>query len=355
LRSVGQALFILWILAADFAQAGFIDIRVISYGSVPVATQSIVDNVIQELENEVNATLPQIDGTLYLNSIANANTVSGAGVGADYISPFQFVIVGLSGGLGYDLNGASPSNVQFSDLSTAGGVSGQFALMIGTRLERFSSANFMKRSAVFFHFSNAGMDQGNISFKASSLGFHWQYKLIPDRSWAARSVRWQGLDLTTGYRTSSVSISMTENLSTTYTDTTSVPGASVTGTYQGNLNLAAEAATHTIPLEISSGVRLGYIWTLFSGLGFDLNWGKATSTTLLSGPVSFTSTPSSAFDGVQAEAILDLGQQGIPKSSNLRSFIGIGLELGIATLTFQFTKSMSSKADAVSLGVRAFF
>lgn len=337
--------------------AGVVDIRVTSYGTTDPQFYDEVDAAISQLETEVNSNLPNTDASKYLEAVANSTTMASLGGGVDYANQFKFAVVGFGAGVGFDLGGSNLSSATSGNYNTLAGGSAQYGLMVGTRLGHFVKTPWAERSAVFFNFSNLSINQSDVSFKTSAIGAHIKYNVVPGQSKGAGSLNWNGVDFSTGVRQSKIELAITQTYNTqvqTTIDTNPVD-TDVTADYQGTVNLGANVTTTSIPIDVSTSARVGYIFQFFTGFGADLNFGKAESVSNLSGPVTFTSNPTTDINGVTADANLDLGQSVGPKSFNVRSFFGMGLELGVVSLSLQYNKSFTSTADAIHLSARGFF
>lgn len=353
----------LWSLALSLSfftsasNAGVVDIRITSYGSTDPQFYGQVDTAIQQLEDDVNANLPNTDASNYLKAVANSTTMASLGSGVDYANPFKFFIVGAGTGLGFDLGGSSLSSVTGGNYSSIAGLSAQYTMMAGTRLGNFVQTPWAEKTSVFFNFSNIGISKDNAEFKSSTIGFHGKYNVRPGESKAAGSVTWGGVDVSAGYRQSKVRLAISQAYTETNTSTVDVGGTptQLTSTYNGTVNLGADILTHSFPVDVTTAARLGYIFQFFGGLGVDFNFGQASSISSISGPVSFSSNPTTDINGVTAEANLDLGQSVGPQSMNFRGLAGMGLELGVLSLTFQYNKSFATTADALLVQLRGFY
>ncbi len=331
-----------------------------TYGTVPLAFQSEVDAIFDDLETQVNAAIPAADTTTYLKGIANSAVIGGSGMGVDYASPFKFFIFSGNLGAGVDLGNVSLSDL-ISGTAAATDVVGapQAAITIGMNvgsvIKKSGGLIDFSRMKGFIGFLSSSTNQQDVSATFSSFSLMGQYKLVPEKSIGARLIRWGGVDVSGGYRYSSLNISAVIPIQQSSASTMSTPGnPTLTTTFDGDLTLGADVGSSTLPLEISSSFRVLYIFNFFGGFGADFSFGSAQNITTVAGPVTAVDSLG-ALGTIGGDADLNLGSNQGPSFTSLRSFIGVQLELAVMAASFQFTKSITNGTMGGNFGLKVFF
>lgn len=341
--------------------AGLFQIKNRSYGSVTDPTViAEIDSAFNQLETEVNANLPASTAEKYLEGMANSTSIASSGLYADYTEVFNIFYLAAGGGVGVDLGNNSIGDLVdgSTDAEQFAGLSGMYNLNIGFNLGRFFAKKVgffdFSRSKFYFGFAGQKISQDNLDFDYSHFSLMGQYKLIPI---AGPGVgRWNGVDITTGLKSTRLKLTyanlVTESIAQPLP---SAPGnPTMNATFTNTINLGADINVLTLPLEISSGVRVLYIFDLYGGLGIDINTGSAKS--IISAPGSISATESSNLLGTfSGDTVLDLGESAKPDSMSSRYFVGMGFDFRLISLVGQYTKSISDSTHGISLSLRAHY
>ncbi len=308
--------------------------------------------LLDQLENEINKNFPQIDAGGYLRAIGNATVTAGSGIGADYQNPFKLFVVGVQGGLGVDPGTLTLNNALKSEnASKIKGIGIQAGLVGGLNLSSLPSEKIgfipTAKAKLFFHILPAKKSFKEVTINVLDVGTHYQYQWIDEVSFGPL-LRWNGVSLTTGLSYSKTKLNYTKAIakSSSY----SVGGTPTTASFSGDIETKANIGIFTVPLEISSAVRLLYFLQFFGGLGADLNYGTASggatlaNSTFSTSPAVVTGTPTAS-----------LGAKKGPNLVDARYFVGTGLELFALNIYGQFTQSFPSKTYGLNVGVKAFW
>lgn len=339
------------------AQAQIFDLsRITSTGNGTL--DALIDDEIQKIENDINEDIPAGDPKRLMEGMANSQAASGKGLGTDYISHFDTFMIGGGLGLGADLE----ENKEYdSDLSGAGVQGG---LLVGLHMSAFSDSNILwmdpKRLSVVlnvFRFDiDRKADDDKVNAQLTSFGFMGSYRWIEgDKS---RWFGWDGVRLHTGYQYSSAKIKFSTNINEVV-NTTLGTGEVLSGTITGAPSAEIETITHSIPLEISSGVNFLYIVSFYGGLGTDFNMGSAkgkgndnvdNSTITCSGGVSCGGNPS-----VDVSAAANINEKASVKPFFLRAFAGFQFNLPYFNVFAQANKVFGTEVYSVATGARLVF
>jgi hypothetical protein len=350
--------WLLSIAAVRSANAESFQIINRQYGNLPTAAYATMDTLFDQLASSINQNLPDIDVTNYLQGIANAMTLASAGIGSDYATPYKVGMLGVQLGAGIDLGKRTYNEIasQGLDVSeSSAGFAAQSSIVVGMTLEavNYKSWGFtnLKNTRAYLNFFAYETQVENVNLEFRSMGAMIQYNWVRPKRVGRGVLRWGGLDLGTGLKYNSFKAETRIN-QTQSESTTIAPFGTVTTSFDGTLALGASSYNFSIPIELSSSVRILWIWSLFAGVGADLNLGQTSSITSITGPINVTGT---GLTGVEADAFLDLGQTVSPVPVNARIFLGTGIEVIGVNVLVQVTQAVSGSLAGVSLGVRAFW
>jgi hypothetical protein len=317
---------------------------------------------LDRMEAEVNENLPNADGTNYLRGIADSAVQSGSGIGVDYASPFSLFILGPQVGVGAKLGeGNTTKKLIKGDVKAERiqGAAAQAAIMAGLNLAFLPNLRLgfidTERLKVFAHFFTYKFDVSEVNIKTTSFGFHGQYNLIRPVKYLFGSVRWGGVDVTTGFRMTNLRANISKRVTETKTETINFAGVgttTVTGTVEGTASVGANAKVYTIPVEASTNFRLAYILGAFGGLGADFSFGSAKANASVVAPFSLSTNTAI---GASGTASLDLGQKKGPHMADFRFFVGPHIELGVLSIYAKYTQAFISDTIGIDVGLKAFW
>lgn len=277
----------------------------------------------QALQDEINKQFQVPSLTGFLTSMANAQSITNKGQGVSYASDQTLFVVG--GSVGAGLNTTSGFSFSTSGGLPPIGLGAQMSVMAGLSLSKFPLPALgpidLKKLTVFvnaFGYSNDSLVD-SLTIKTSNFGLHAQYKVIDRKNIGGIGIlNWGGLDFTTGFDTNSNT--MTYKVGQSISATSS--GVTYKWTPSAGSNLELQNSSFTIPLEVSTSVRVLYILSLFGGAGVDLNFGgKSTISANLTGPVT------NSLNTAPGSATLTLADNQGPNFGALRFFAGPQLNL----------------------------
>jgi hypothetical protein len=356
-----KCLGLVWVLTASISlDAAAEPFQIINrkYGNLPTMGYDAIDLAFDQLAASINSNLPDIDVTNYLQGIANALTLSSQSVGSDYSTPFKVGMLGANLGVGFDLGDKTYEQLAKEGLdlgSTSAGIAAQASILVGMSLESVKYKPWgltnLKNTRAYLNFFAYEREVEKILLEFRSVGLMVHYNAIRPKRVGRGILRWGGIDLGAGLKYNALKLET--SVSQTESQSTSIVGVgTVTTSFNGKLTLGASSYNFSIPVEVSSSVRLFWIWSVFAGAGLDINLGQTKSVTRISGPINVSGT---GLEGVQADAFLDLGQTRSPTVANARIFLGTGVEVIAVNLYAQVTQSLSGSLAGVSLGARAFW
>jgi len=239
-------------------------------GKTPAELQAELKSKVDDAYQTAN-----VDG--FLRAFTDATAFSQRGIGVDYAAHPENIIFGIAGNVAV----ASDSVLDSQERTTAGAAV-NFAAMVGVNLASMD----LPKLTLFGNGFYQGAATDKLDGTITSVGAHAQYRLISpqaDKGAAAVVARWLGLDITAGIEYTRWKLGAT-NIKNTYQlagDGGQTSTVSVDST--GNFDLTTNAVT--VPVEITTGVRLAYIASLYIGAGFDFTVGKSEVAGNLSGDI----------------------------------------------------------------------
>jgi hypothetical protein len=267
--------------------------------------------VEQGLDGAIVDRLGLSDPTALLERYANADAMALKGMGVDYASnPKRFSIGGV---LGSSVSGVPLAFGRGTEDLPEGGYAFMASLYAGLNLGMFAPGKGPLDHVYVYVNGLAFTPPASRAFRGSmyNVGGHVQVKLLGPAD--IKIAEWGGIDLTTGYERSLYRLELSQQLPLTQT----VDSSSVTWTATGSY--AIEAGAGTVPLEVSTNLRL-LVATVYVGGALDVGAGRATSAASLSGPVS-------ASVAGETEDIGDIGVsldgEGLADSVAGRTFVGV--------------------------------
>jgi len=268
----------------------------------------------------------------FLRSFGDATSFAQRGLGVDYMSlPGSFMI-----GIGAQVGVSSADEISVDQRPTSGGAAVNASIMLGWNLKDQGAPRWTLFANGFYENGNTDQLKGNIA----TGGFHIQYKLVEpqvDEGVGAAIVRWGGLDLTTGVEFTRWSF----GANNTITQEFNVDGISepLSLASTGRFDLSSTAGT--IPIELTTGLRIALLVSLYAGVGFDITGGKSTVDGDLTGTLT---TPDKT--NIGTVHITETGSN----TSSPGTFRGLaGVQVNLWKLKV-YTQANVSQIPAASLG-----
>lgn len=326
------------------------------------AVQTAIDDAFNDVENQVNSELPDTSGGVqYTDAMANAAVISGKGLGVDYASDMELFMVGARVGVGLDVGNNTFSDVTSGDLDAEqiSGFGAGVALAGGLNLGMFDWSEedpeaWFKWSNMnlFFNIFKYDYNKDDITAETTTFGIHLQYKLIEATTYIPFVFTWTGVQITTGYEYSNLNVGVAKSLTESYTDSVAISGLGsrdVSASFTGDAGITVDVTTHSIPIEVSTGMQLLYFLTMYGGLGTDISFGSASAVATISGTVD--ATVSGGVGNAGGTADFDLGVDGGPDAFLFRSFVGLQLNAWIAKINVQLDKGFTNDTYGLKAGL----
>lgn len=221
----------------------------------------------RDVEDKVARALQLSEVQRFLRSFANATSFSNRGLGVEYASNGDQLVVGFSTNLALsvDLEGEEDG-----DLPTVG-IAPNFALTGALNLGRWNLPKLTAHANLFHYSTDSGALHGGIT----NAGLHLQYKFFtPTQGDARHFVRWGGLDVTSGVELAHWNLGLGGEISHDFTYANELGlGSDLYAKVGGRFDVGATIVT--VPVELTTSVRFLHVLSFYTGMGLDLGLGDA--------------------------------------------------------------------------------
>jgi hypothetical protein len=262
-----------------------------------------------------------------LHAFSNTAAFSTRGVGASYDVDASDRFVGVTvGGIHGDV-GIGVVNKYLAGALVNVALTGGF--------------NFKERWTVFANTGYFQTELYGVEGDLFNIGAHVQYQVL--QSQGPEKARWTGLAVTSGLDHVRLNVGRADTIKSRFKiGTRSIQMASV-----GDLSI--EARTVSVPIEVSTGVRLGRVFGVYAAGGIAITGGSTTITAALESQLSmFKDNPVPL-----GEATIEADGSSSPSSLSKHALVGIELH----TKHFRmFTQGVvASGQEGLAFGMRAAF
>ncbi len=351
-------------LYATTSSAQIFDLKVTSYGGIPLALQTFVDEQIQTAENSINKDFPSGAPDRLMEGMANSSVMAGKGIGTDYASNMSVFLIGAGIGVGADLAKPAGTDSPISGIGVAPGV------IVGFNLGFLNTKSILgmdtDRLNLYFNFMSYDMKktmgdpgkESQIDLSTLAYGTHVRYDWI--KGSGNKLLGWGGVKLNFGFEYNKTTFGFKSKLNETINQTATT-GEVINGTITGSPEASILASTTSIPLALSTDIQLLYFLTVYTGAGVDYNMGQAKGKGLLNGNDSTlnctgaitTSCGSSPTIIVKPSANLNTTAKVEPFL--YRAFAGVQFNLPWTRIFVQVDKSLSNDLIGATAGLRFAF
>jgi hypothetical protein len=301
------------------------------------------DQLASQLVGQVDGLFQTANIGSFLHDFQNAQSFSSKGLGVDYASEATLVEAGATLSFASSVDKAYKPSGSYADPPIKGG-GANFSLMGGVGMGIVGFDPLM----VFGNWFKGQASVGSLDGSYHNWGMHGQLRLLgPSRKMSALKmlVRWGGIAITSGVDYSHLSLHAQRPINSTFNV---VPGAPVTVTNAGNMQFTIDQTTWSVPLEVTTSLRLLSLVTIYGGLGMDFQMGGGSDLKInmlanLSGKYG-TQTY-----GNLGSATINATGHVSPSPARLRDIIG--LQLGILDMIRFFVQVNVSNSNPMLTSV----
>lgn len=309
----------------------------------------VPDEAITAFEKKVNDNLPDVEASEYLDAVANAVAISGRGSNVDYVSGMTLFAFGGGVGVGGVSDGGlkditSSSGDDKDKLKKIQGAGFSANILLGMNMGLIGGTLGpidMDRLNVFVSFFTLDKEIKEIEAKTTSFAIYGQYKLFKGLPLPSKYIlNWTGLDVAVGLSHTTFKGKYNYKINESVTES----GATIN--YDGDADIAVDTKTTSVTAEVSSGVNILYALGLYAGLGIDLNTGDASAKANSTGDITSTVGP-------VGQGIIDVGDDGKPDASFVRSFVGLQINAWLLKIYAQANIALApNELYGVNIGTR---
>lgn len=307
---------------------------------------------LEDLDKQIATQIDQVFQTYrvhdFLRAFGDAQAFSTRGLGVDYASNLQFLMVGVAGNVSLNADkGFVPGDTQSRPAVAA--LSSNLTFMGGLNL------GFLGASPVTLfgnYFKGSGHYEG-FSSDLQNWGAHVQIKLFGPRrresAWNAL-VKWGGFDITSGFDYARTTLSLGQQLKRTF-PIGMVGAENPTVLFDGMGLFDLDMRTWSVPLEVTTNLRFLYVLTLFGGLGFDWQLGGGSDMKL---DLASTLTGRSASIPAQdlGTATVTANDSVVPSRGRLRGMLGLQVNLWLFRVFVQLNAVPNPASASLAFGLR---
>jgi hypothetical protein len=279
----------------------------------------------------------------FLTAFADATSFSNRGIGVDYASNADGLMLGIAGNIAVATDNAITESQ--GEQHPVAGVAPNLSIMAGVNLARYGHPKLTLYANGFYRSGSYGPLDGSIT----SIGVHGQYKFFaPTSGLKSLVLKWGGIDVTGGIEASRWSFDATHSIDEQFTvdgtNGTSNVDLSATGTFA----LSSDAVV--LPIEATTSMRFAYFVSVYAGAGIDLQLGKASVNANLDGTMNATDPADGSTKDMGTATITVQGDKG-PSVGKLRGLAGVQINVW-KLKTFVQVNAMPFTAASVAFGIR---
>ena len=208
----------------------------------------------------------------FLKEYGDGQSFTNRGLGVDYASDFDYFMFGVAGNAAFNANtvfGDRPFNQWYDSRGV------NVTIMGGLNLGMIGLDNI----TLYTNYFLLKHKMGPFEARTNNFGFHLQLQLWKPEgtSLVGKLFRWGGLDITTGVEQEKGVIWLNGVLSATVplqqVLANATPGSTMKLDATGDISFYTRAVT--MPIEVTTNLRILHLLSLYGGLGYDLKVASA--------------------------------------------------------------------------------
>ncbi|MEZ4270528.1 MAG: hypothetical protein R3C68_03555 [Myxococcota bacterium] len=347
--AVGTGIACLVVLSPGVARAQGVTVDLELAAAQPIA--DLLGYTVEDLEAILLQQIEQAFGLLgpkeFLQALSDTQAFANRGLGVDYASNQQRFVFGVAGNLPVRFSSGSAGGLSSGDSNNlVSRLATNISVMAGANLSSIGREDIALYTNLFLRGSNAGP----LTSELQNVGFHVQLKSIGPEYGNERGLfAWGGVDFTAGVVYSRLKLTVDDEVLEL-----PLPLESINDFIETRLinrgTLFIETTAFSLPMEVSTNIRLLRVLSLFSGVGFDMQLGGSRMDVRLNSELFVPDGGPS--DGILlARTAITASEKGRPSFGQIRFFTGAQLNISALRLFVQ-SNMMPNKAINVAFGVR---
>jgi len=321
----------------------------VGLGGAGTSTESAACTQIrQDIEKQVNGDVPEVSIDKYAEGISDSTAFAMKGQGSDYADDFDIFTIKGSLGAAFKGDMDEPEQAEGIGLGAAVTVGVNLNLLPIDKIGGIELKNFDLFFSAMSYNTDQDLEDLTLEGDTSSLGMHVRWRFIEGVDIIpGNMLRWGGVQIHTGYQRNSMKIDMTQSLKDQKVDA----GANGSATFgDSSVKFNIDSQTSSIPFEISTSIRALYVFTLYTGFGFDYNVSGNTDIDLdASGTVTGDSGTAS---GYEASINANESGDGSISATSMRAFLGLQFNIPVVRVYVHANKGLGDDQLGVNTGVK---
>jgi hypothetical protein len=320
-------------------------------GADPVAMAAFTaatGKTAADLEAQVNSLFQVANIASFLKGFQDAQSFSTKGLGVDYASEATLFEAGATVSFASNVDKAYKPSGSYSDPPISGG-GANFSLMAGLGLGLVGFDPLM----IFGNWFKGSATLGQLNGDYQNWGVHGQLRILgPSRSGSATQmlIRWGGIAITSGADYSHLTLSTRSSITSTINVTPDVP-VTVASQPGAPLTFTVSQTTWSVPLEVTTSLRLLSLVTVYGGLGMDWQLGGGSDMTL-----NMTATLTGKGNLNLGTATINASGHVSPSATRLREIFGVQINAMLVRIFVQMnvtgdTPLLTSVAAGLRLAI----
>ncbi len=303
-------------------------------------------SLTQEIRDKVNEDLPDISIDKYGDGISNSTSFATKGMSSEYADSFDLFSIKATGGLAAQGDVSEPEDAEGIGLGAAVSIGVNLGVL---PVKRIAGVD-LEDIDVFMSFMSYSVDQDkddlNMKGDLKSFGLHFRWRFLEEKSIVpGHMVSWGGVQIHTGFMRNSMELDATQSFDDETVETNAGGGASATFS-NAHARFSIDSSSTSIPVEISTNIRLLYILTFYAGAGFDYTIAKTDVDLNADGTVTGDATTYTA--SINANESGD----GTGEATNFRAFLGAQFNLPVFKIYIHANKGLGNDLLGANAGFK---
>jgi hypothetical protein len=247
--------------------------------------------------------------------------------------------------------GTNDNIAKDKDADTGLGLSSAFNLGINvTLLKNMIGLDSLLPNRLYMNIkgSSFSLDANNFEYKTATFGIGANYQLIDEGGDRFRLFKWTGLSAGTGFIYSKNRTLFKTKFTEYKSDNFTVNFSNYSLSFKPTTEFGVDIKTYTIPIDVSTSVRLLWLFNFSCGAGFDLNFGKSKIVSRSDSVVKLNGSGLSVSE--EGRAVIDGSTTENPTLLNLKIMGGLGICLGPLPVDASVTYYPFTRGVALSAG-----
>ncbi len=233
-----------------------------------------VPDLVQHAKDQIDELYKVSRIDQLLRAFADTTSFSQRGLGIDYdVDPGDILVGAAVAGIHGDVAIGTTNKL-------LGGSIINYSAHGGVNLGRWAHPRWTVFASGFYQTQTIH----GLTGRLLTFGGHVQYQAVPARG---TSVRWTGVAATSGLEYARLTMGTSNSIESHFTAQGPSEHATIHMSSTGTLDVLT--STVTIPVEVTTGVRLGGVLAMYAGGGIDLTTGDSTITAQLNSVLSINS------------------------------------------------------------------